>query len=142
MRLRLKRLGEEDESTLGLLLGPGSVVMPTIEPPWRDNRPFHSCVPAGFYTLEEHTSQQHGQTWALVGETVSHYAQFDVLRNLCLFHAANWASELQGCIAPGTGFARMDSKIAVTESARAMGALRDLLRRDGRHYLTIEGDSR
>lgn len=77
----------------------------TIEQPWRDNRRFVSCVPAGEYTLERFVSDKYGEVVALVNHDLGVYSRKheagDGDRYACLIHAANWSSQLQGCIAPG-----------------------------------------
>ena len=78
----------------------------TVEQPWRGNRPFESCVPEGVYRLVPVTSPRWGRTYALVNEQNRVFAahsdiERDGDRYACLIHAANRASELQGCIAPG-----------------------------------------
>ena len=75
----------------------------TIEPPWLDNKPFVSCIPVGEYQLEPYYSQKYGDVVAMVGEGVvanKHDAK-EGDRYGCLVHSANWASQLQGCVAPG-----------------------------------------
>lgn len=78
----------------------------TVEQSWAGNRPFESCVPEGVYRLLPVTSPRWGRTYALVNEQNRVFAahsdiERDGDRYACLLHAANRASELQGCIAPG-----------------------------------------
>lgn len=72
-----------------------------LECPWRDNRPNVSCIPAGWYYLEEHLSNKFGAVPALVGGCVSHYGDITGLRSHILIHPANRAVELKGCLAVG-----------------------------------------
>lgn len=64
----------------------------TIELPWEDNLPQHSCIPEGRYELKRRYSTRFGQH--LLVEHVKD-------RELILLHPANDAlKELRGCIAP------------------------------------------
>lgn len=82
----------------------------TIEQPWADNRVGHSCVPDGQYRLSRYYSPAHKQwTFRLVAPMLGVYADrlqaMDTIRALVRdeveIHAANWARQLQACIAPG-----------------------------------------
>jgi hypothetical protein len=113
--LRLVRHTLRAEATLGSLYAP-ALHLPTIECPWRENRPFVSCVPAGRYRLARHDTEAHPECFALVnpelhvvhepGEIPAGAAGW---RYAILIHVANWASELCGCIAVG-GDARTRAK--------------------------------
>ena len=86
----------------------------TIERPWLDDKPKQSCIPPGNYGLIPHTIL-HGalrglQTYALsnpvlgvFAEPPDTYSGQNPLRVACLIHPANWAFQLEGCIAPGKG---------------------------------------
>lgn len=64
----------------------------TIELPWGDNLPQHSCIPEGRYELKKRYSTKFGQHLL-----VEHVKE----RELILIHPANDAlKELRGCIAP------------------------------------------
>lgn len=111
----------------GTLITP-TTILNTVEQPWNDNQPFKSCVPDGIYTLKEFNSQKHGKTFALVGGTVA-LTEREVRENdhlkryACLFHSANTASQLEGCIAPGMSLGALSSAWAVMSSATAMKRL-------------------
>lgn len=72
----------------------------SIEPPWRDNLPDVSCVPPGIYTLMPYMSSEHGPTWYLqnADDTIGGRG---AMRSYCELHSANWARQLEGCIAFG-----------------------------------------
>lgn len=84
----------------------------TMERPWLDDQPGLSCVSVGTYTLVPHTVK-HGalvglETYALSNpglgvfpEPPAGYAGSNPMRIACLIHPANWAFQLEGCIAPG-----------------------------------------
>jgi hypothetical protein len=120
----------------------------TMERPWintttsRGGLKGQSCVPPGMYKLERHNSEAHPHTWALVNSDldVIHWEDKDRpnARCLVLIHAANYARELRGCIAPGLGKG-MDAQFVqmVTSSKRAMIELKRLLPWDDSHTLEI-----
>lgn len=83
----------------------------TIERPWLDNRPNVSCIPVGEYEMVRVDSPKFGpDTWEVA----------DVPgRSHILFHVANYAHDIEGCIGLGRGiFAHLDG---ITNSANAMG---------------------
>jgi len=131
--LSLTRIWEPSvaDGTLGVLsLGQDSRLF-SLERPWLDNLPFFSCVPAGEYALVRHWTEDHPDTWALVGETVSHQPDPGKPRSAVLFDIANQASELEGCIALGlrAGFGE-DGRMRVVDSKPAMERLRSYLRHE------------
>jgi hypothetical protein len=114
MKIQLLRDYRGDDCTLGKLhvTAPGQdYVCDTIERPWiampgsRGGLSGKSCVPEGLYTLELHNSEMHPNTFALVNHDLDVHHWEDPAhpswRALVLIHAANWARELRGCIAPG-----------------------------------------
>lgn len=113
MRLILRREPKQPDAgcTLGLMFV-GSLTLCTLELPWipdpntRGGLDSKSCVPLGTYRLERHNSDAHPYSFALVNPDldVHHYEdpKHPELRALVLIHVANWAKQLQGCIAVGT----------------------------------------
>lgn len=85
----------------------------TIEPPWNQNKVSKSCLPEGFYECEPHNGRKYKDTWAVQVPD----------RTVCVFHVANWARQLKGCIAPGTDIDEV--QMMVTNSADAMEILRE-----------------
>ena len=76
----------------GVLYANNSFQCYTIELPWEDNLPQHSCIPEGRYELKKRYSTRFGQH-LLVDQVPG--------RELILVHPANDAlKELRGCIAP------------------------------------------
>lgn len=64
-----------------------------VEKPWADNKQDESCIPSGSYKCEVKESPKFG---------AKVYHVLDVPgRTGVLFHAANWARQLLGCLAPG-----------------------------------------
>ena len=87
----------------------------TIERPWvacplggKAGKKGFSCVPPGEYKLEPH-SGDYVNVWSLVNPELGVYhwpwdvpkGREETSRTAVLIHAANWAYELRGCIAPG-----------------------------------------
>jgi len=117
----LERFAYSPFGTFGKLIV-GDLELWTVEQIWNDNKVAASCVPEGEYTLEHHQSSRYPDTWALVGETVSHWPGEGKQRSACVFHAGNTASDVRGCIAPGT---RLNQNAwGVVASRRAMDDLR------------------
>jgi hypothetical protein len=78
--------------TNGIIYANNSFQCYTIELPWEDNLPQHSCIPEGRYELKKRYSTKFGQHLL-----VEHVKE----RELILLHPANDAlKELRGCIAP------------------------------------------
>lgn len=107
--------------TFGRLLI-GDLDLWTVERPWKDNEPSVSCIPEGEYKLEPHSSQKFPDTWALVGETVSHYPEAGKARSAILIHVGNTMDDVIGCISPGEYL--NEHAWGVLASKRAMDAWR------------------
>lgn len=151
MKLTLIRDFNADTCTLGKLhvSAPGQdFECHTIERPWipmpgsRGGLSGKSCVPRGIYKLECHNSEAHPNTWALVNPEldVIHYEDRDrpSARCLVLIHAANYARELRGCIAPGMGrFTDGAGVRMVTSSRLAMLEIKRLVPWNNDHTLEI-----
>lgn len=100
MILELDRFCYGPMGAFGLLRA-GELELATVEAPWRMNLPNISCIPEGRYKLRPtiyYGGTKHGRypTLEVVGVPND--------RTGIKFHIANEASELEGCIAPGTGF--------------------------------------
>ena len=82
--------------TNGMLFYNSTFICFTIELPWLNNEPKHSCIPEGRYPLFTRYSHKYKMHFML--EEVSN-------RSMILIHPANNAlKELQGCIAPVMSF--------------------------------------
>lgn len=95
----------------------------TCEREWLNNQPNISCIPSGLYGLEPHQFRGRLKTHALVGETVSHYPVEGVARFAVVIHPANIPSQLEGCIAAGTGRFWFQGQLAVSSSVVGTAAL-------------------
>ena len=113
--------GYTDQGTFGRWYSDdGAFICYSLEKPWADNMPFDSCVPEGTYGLVDYDSPKFGETFALVNHDldVGVYAG-DAKRYAILLHKANWASQLHGCIAPGTILSALGGKWSVSSSGAA-----------------------
>lgn len=97
----LERTGLPDH-TEGIITLENGRELFCLERPWRNNRPFDSCIPDGVYLMEPYDSPKFGQVYIISGGTVSKFPSEHHQRYGILFHPANKVIELQGCVAPGT----------------------------------------
>ena len=112
--------------------GNDSIKLYGIEPPWRDNKPFVSCIPSGQYVILPWESSKYGDCFAFTGGEVSLYKGSGAARYACLIHPANYAHQLQGCLAVGLSKGETtEGNPAVWSSRKAMSKLIDLVG-DGR----------
>ncbi len=102
----------------------------TVECPWLNNETGRSCVPAGDYVVESHVSPRFGQSLIIAAPSLGVTHEGPSLRTHCLFHAANRASELKGCIAPGVRFGSVEGDWAVLDSRKALDKLLVLVGND------------
>ena len=107
-RARLVREPSTDHGTLGRLVcgDDGALVLHTMEPPWRGNRPNRSCIPVGSYEVVLHRSPRYGAC-CLVSEVPG--------RSHILIHAGNVGGDRKcglhthtlGCVLPGLARGRL-----------------------------------
>jgi len=111
MVLRLERWADSPYGTFGTLVLPDGWTCFTVERPWLDNQSRISCIPAGLYKIKLGTYTKGG------------YPAYDILdvpgRSQIKIHKANLASELEGCIAPGTGLGVFKGEWSVMNSGTA-----------------------
>jgi len=117
----LERFAYSPFGTFGRLLV-GDLELWTVEQAWRDNEVRRSCVPEGQYTLSHHSTQKYPDTWALIGETISHWPEQGKKRSTCVFHVGNTEGDVKGCIAPGLRL--NENAWGVVSSRLAMDAFR------------------
>jgi hypothetical protein len=91
----------------------------TIEREWLDNKRNVSCIPAGNYKCSFVKSPKFGFAW---------HVQDVPDRSHILFHKANRASELQGCIAPVSSYGTLKDEWAGFNSKVAYDRLMDVTR--------------
>jgi hypothetical protein len=83
----------------------------TLEPRWLNNKPFVSCIPVGQYPIFRDNFRGKYPNFRL--EEVPDRWAIEM-------HRANVYTELQGCIALGTGLGFMEEMWALQESEKAM----------------------
>jgi len=99
----LRRFRSDEVGTFGTL-EIDDIVFFTVEKPWKDNKPFESCIPEGEYSLVPHQSNKYGNVLAIVGGTVSHFKGEDFKRYACLIHTANYPHDVEGCTGLGDNY--------------------------------------
>lgn len=132
MNITLTRTQLNSDSTRGQIELPDGTILYSLECPLKNNQKDVSCVPPGLYKLIPYTSPKHDSTWYLenaylgVGGAGSE-------RSYCEIHSANWASQLEGCIALGLDDAPMFNPEAgaivpaVEQSALAINKIKNVL---------------
>ena len=158
MIIRLRRFSYAPTETEGILMLNDGTTFATIEQPWVPNpngalggKPFHSCVPDGMYRVMPHVSKSKGNVWIFWNPELGvwkfpqdHLETGDDGRDVCYMHSANWAAQLEGCVAPGLFRRPMLRKgqafteNAVTSSGAAMRKLHEALGGSRQHILSIE----
>ncbi|HWG77834.1 MAG TPA: DUF5675 family protein [Steroidobacteraceae bacterium] len=156
MNLTLRSTSSRGDIAQVGTLAAGNLTLSTIELPWRDNLAGRSCVPAGDYELLPYLSPKHGQTWRLHNPALGVWGRTlapEGVRTEIEIHCANFARELQGCIAVGlSGEPMLDGagdgcthqvEPAVQNSREAFERLRELLMlsENDIHQLTIIRDA-
>lgn len=132
MDLQLNRNSHKTAYCDGVMTLPSGRRLYSLECPWRDNQKNVSCVPPGKYDLIPYESPKHGATWFLKNDFLE-VGDGNAVRSYCELHSANWARQLEGCIAFGLeDFPLLDPKTntvtaAVEESVAAIDLVRDEL---------------
>lgn len=90
----------------------------TVECPWLNNEAGRSCVPTGDYVVEFHVSPRFGKSLIIAAPSLCVTLEGPSLRTRCLFHVANRASELKGCITSGVRFGSVEHDWAVLDSQK------------------------
>ena len=112
------------DATIGHLFiaGEDNPVWHTIERPDLDNKRNVSCIPEGKYLVKPYSSNKYPDVWEV---------QDVPNRSKILFHGANWAHQLEGCIAVGlsSGYMKYGTDIlkAVTSSGNAIHEMKKVL---------------
>ena len=115
MKATLQRFcSHPDVGTFGVLRLAGFECY-TVERPWRDNKPWLSCVPQGVYLTAE--------TYYVRGDVHTIELLEVPNRTRILIHKGNLPTDVQGCIAVGSDLGTVGGRWAVTESAAAFANL-------------------
>ncbi len=131
--LRIVRVEETDDMTIGVLLFNNRILCYTLELPYKNNEAFVSSINTGDYNLEERVdwrdSKKLNATYELKGDGLDK-------RTGILFHPANWVHQLEGCIAPGYRvdniWCEAERKMlrGVSKSTPAFKMVRDLIAKE------------
>ncbi len=131
-QLILERFNYSETETEGLLWLDDETYLHTLERPWRAGAPgglpFESCVPDGSYRLRRHVRPNGDEVLALSNPDCGVFYTNEDRRGkpgryLILFHAANYVSQLHGCIAPGLVRVIAGNQRMVRSSKEAMKKL-------------------
>ena len=138
-KVELTRTQGTDKATLGeLVVSEGPIILFrcfTIELPWKKNASATSCIPIGTYPLRWTVSPRFTREANAKGQT-GHVSTYEVCnvegRTGIRVHAANYAHQLKGCIAPGLTAADIDGDgvIDVTSSKVTLKRLEDVLAKE------------
>lgn len=97
MNVYLTRHAYTRWGTLGRLRIGGESI-PTLEPPWRENKPFISCIPEGTYRMEPQESPKFRRVlWSITNGQQILQGRIEIL-----IHAGNTVADTAGCILVGT----------------------------------------
>lgn len=105
--LRLVRLLQTEEASLGSLVVDGLPFCYTLELPWLGNARNISCIPTGSYRWQLITSEKYGRTLR-----ISDVPERDGI----LIHSGNYTSDTEGCVLVGRCFERLKSQIKLCAS--------------------------
>jgi len=111
MKLRLMRVSEHNDATLGVLCLDGRPMFVTLEDKWRENEKMVSCIPTGVYRCVAHTSPKFGKCFKVL----------DVPnRSEILIHAGNTHKDTHGCILLGMMYGTIGTATAILSSRAAV----------------------
>jgi hypothetical protein len=101
--------------TRGVITFPDGYKLHTIENPWKENKQRLSCIPEGSYELRMRASPVVQRTSR--GKYVEGWEVVDVPnRSYIMFHIANTAADVEGCIGVGVREGEIAGKPAVLKS--------------------------
>jgi hypothetical protein len=119
--LTLRRIGSYPDAMLGNLYdNSNSLFLATIERPWKDNKPQISCIPDGLYVCKHFDGKRFKDVWEVTNVKG---------RTAILIHQANYAAELEGCIAVGLSHDNSIKDRMVKNSRDAMRELKNYIGR-------------
>lgn len=111
--LKLVRVSEYKDATLGVLCINARPMFVTLEDRWFDNEKQISCIPAGKYTIRLHDSPKFGKV----------YQVCDVPeRSHILIHAGNTHHDTHGCILLGLMYGTVGTETAILSSRAALAS--------------------
>lgn len=135
MNLTLHRIINEKEATAGALYIGDEFLCFTLEPEWKDNVPFYSCIPTGEYECKKVFDRQ-------IGKYTKIPVTFEITSVPCrtgiLFHAGNTHKDTQGCVLLGSSLTKAYNKQPfISESAIAFRGFIERLKETTQFILSI-----
>ncbi len=114
--VRLKRLKDDGNQTLGQMWYLGNMMAVTLELPFKGNQNRISCIPKGTYKVVRRKSPKYGEHFHILNVPS---------RSYILIHNANYYYDLLGCIGVGMNFAfiNKDALLDITSSRDTMKKL-------------------
>ena len=143
--LILERFAEiPEQGTFGRFYHRGNYLGYSVEKEYKNNTPFTSCVPTGRYELIPFSSKKYGEVLSLSNSENNIYVKkedtvYVTDRYGILIHSANWANQLQGCIAPGKDLSFSNNSFMVTNSKNTLSSLLSYIEENNITHLTIVG---
>ena len=115
LHIQIRRIYQPD-CTIGVLTTNTGLRLFTLELPWLENKNDVSCIPSGDYGAFIRVSPKNGEVIELRGTGT---------RTNIQIHAANFTSQIEGCIAVGLSIADInaDGTPDVTSSKKALSQL-------------------
>jgi hypothetical protein len=108
---------DPQNGTFGVLAYNSRLICYSLELPWRDNRRSVSCIPEGVFPIFKRSN------WSRAKQLGHTYEIIVPGRSAILFHPANLASELEGCVATGTSLGVLNGSRGVLNSTQAFNVL-------------------
>ena len=127
-KLKLVRVTEHKDATLGVLCIDDRPVFVTLEDKWRDNERQVSCIPKGKYEIIAHSSPKFGRTFQVMNVPD---------RDAILIHAGNTHKDTHGCILLGLMYGLLGTDSAILSSRAAMEQFMQLMASDSKATLEI-----
>lgn len=107
MIANIKRIVSDTEATLGAMYVDNQFLCFTLEPEWKNNVPFYSCIPTGKYICKKVYDRKLNKNYKIA-------VTFEVcsvpLRSGILFHMGNTHKDTQGCILVGLSSIKVPDK--------------------------------
>lgn len=108
-QLILKRIAQTENETFGVLIDNNVPFAVTLEQPWKNNKPFESCIPEGEYICKRVDSPKFGITFEIT---------FVKNRTDILFHKGNTVKDTSGCILVAEQFGEFEKNKAILWSKK------------------------
>jgi len=136
--ISIERFCASPMGVFGEVMENGHHIAYSIEQPWNDNIPFHSCIPAGQYSLVNHDGTKYKNTFVFFAPELDvHLSKHDTGRYACVMHPANRAQELSGCMAFGASLSCLNGEWAVSRSRDTTYNVIEKLRKTKQHGIII-----